>query len=149
MTDLPTYTGFMIRRAQQAHVAAWQREVSTEISSVQFGLLSVLAQRPGVSQRELCDALDLDRSTIADLVVRLQRRGLLSRERDGDDKRRNVLQITPAGTVELEHLRPHVDDVETVLTGGLTADERAELRRLLDRVVTPGRVPVPSAANPE
>ena len=43
------FTGFLIRRAQQAHVAAWQREVSADISSVQFGVLSVLARTPGAS----------------------------------------------------------------------------------------------------
>jgi DNA-binding MarR family transcriptional regulator len=129
------FTGFLIRRAQQAHVAAWQREVSAEISSVQFGVLSVLARRPGASQRELCDELDLDRSTIADLVVRLQKRGLIDRERADGDRRRNTLRLSSSGLIELDRLIPLVENVERALTDGLSVADRAELRRLLQGVL--------------
>lgn len=139
------FTGFLIRRAQQAHVAVWSREVSSDITSVQFGVLSVLARRPGASQRELCDELDLDRSTIASLVVRLEHRGWIERERHVDDKRRNTLRLTDAGRDEIARLRPHVDDVERALTAALTPDERTEFRRLL-RVVLSSTVNLSSGS---
>lgn len=129
------YTGYLVRRSQQRHVAVWQREVSGSISSVQFGVLAVLARRPGASQRELGDELDLDRSTIADLVARLQRNGLLRRERHGADRRRNALELTEEGRSELERLRPRVDLVERALTDGLGERDREELRRLLHRLL--------------
>jgi DNA-binding MarR family transcriptional regulator len=129
--DVLQYTGYFIRRAQQAHVAAWQREVSSEITSVQFGVMSVLSQVPGASQKELCTRLDLDRSTIADLVARLERRGILQRIRDEVDKRRNVLHLTAAGARELEILLPRVARVDQVLTDGLDAEDRVMLRRIL------------------
>jgi DNA-binding MarR family transcriptional regulator len=129
------YTGFLVRRSQQRHVAVWQREVSSSVSSVQFGVLAVLARRPGASQRELGDELDLDRSTIADLVARLQRHGFLQRERHDTDRRRNALELTEAGHAELKRLRPRVDLVEHALTDGLSAEEREELRRLLHRLL--------------
>ena len=129
------YTGLLIRRAQQAHSAAWAREVSTEVSSVQFGVLSVLERRPGTSQRELGDELDLDRSTIADLVTRLEKRGAIERERTIGDRRRNALRLTESGIAELIRLRPHVHDVEQALTGTLNPGERDELRRLLRSVL--------------
>jgi hypothetical protein len=53
-----------------------------KVTSVQFGVLSVLARTPGASQTELCAQLDLDRSTIADIVARLERHGLSERIRD-------------------------------------------------------------------
>jgi len=121
------------------HVAIWQREVSSEVSSVQFGVLAVLARRPGASQRTLGDELDLDRSTIADLVARLERRGLIERRRHADDRRKNTLALSAAGVAELERLRPRVDAVEHALTGDLTATERAELRRLLRAVLHDAR----------
>ncbi|BBG03834.1 MULTISPECIES: MarR family winged helix-turn-helix transcriptional regulator [Pseudonocardia] len=134
-TGPDAYTGFLIRRAQQAHVAAWQRQVSSEISSVQFGVLSTLAARPGASQRDLQDALDLDRSTIADLVGRLERHGLVERVRADEDRRRNVLHLTEQGRTAHETLRPRVDLVETTLTGRLTTAERDRLQELLRRVL--------------
>jgi len=133
------YTGFLIRRAQQAHGATWAREVSLEVSSVQYGVLAVLARRPGASQRELGDELDLDRSTIADLVSRLEARGLIERERSAGDRRRNHLGLTRQGAEELARLRPHVDQVEHLLTDGLTVGERDELRRLLRIVLNSTR----------
>ncbi|KQP57235.1 MarR family winged helix-turn-helix transcriptional regulator [Agreia sp. Leaf283] len=129
--DVSQYTGYLIRRAQQAHVAAWQREVSSEITSVQFGVMNVLSQSPGASQTELCARLDLDRSTIADLVARLERRGILERVRDASDKRRNVLHLTEAGAAELDALLPKVARVDHVLTDGLDAEDRVTLRRIL------------------
>jgi DNA-binding MarR family transcriptional regulator len=129
------HTGHLLRRAQQLHVAVWLRDVSSETSSVQFAALTVLDQRPGASQRDLGRALDLDRSTIADLVVRMVRRGLIGRERDEDDRRRNVLHLTAAGRDELARLRPRVESIEPTLTAGLSPSERDQLRRLLHRAL--------------
>jgi DNA-binding MarR family transcriptional regulator len=133
--DVAEYTGYLIRRAQQAHVATWQREVSAEVSSVQFGVLNVLAGNPGASQQHLVEKLDLDRSTIADIVARLERRGLIERIRDDGDKRRNVLHLTALGDSELEALIPRVARVDEVLTQGLDDAEKTELRRLLSNML--------------
>lgn len=127
--------GFMIRRAQQAHVAVWQRVASDTVTSVQFGVLRVLDRMPGASQRELGAELDLDRSTITELVTRLQRQGLLHRERHPFDRRRNVLRLTAAGTRELVTMEDRVEQVNRLLVAGLSPDEQAQLRRLLARVV--------------
>ena len=129
------HTGHLLRRAQQLHVAVWLRDVCSETTSVQFAALTVLDQRPGASQRDLGRALDLDRSTIADLVARMVRRGLIERERDEDDRRRNVLQLTAAGRDELARLRPRVEAIEPTLTAGLSPSERDQLRRLLHRAL--------------
>lgn len=129
------HTGHLLRRAQQLHLAVWLRDVSSETTSVQFAALTALDQRPGASQRELGRVLDLDRSTIADLVTRMARRGLIERERDKDDRRRNILELTSAGRDELAQLRPRVEAIEPTLTAGLRPRERDELRRLLYRML--------------
>jgi DNA-binding MarR family transcriptional regulator len=138
------HTGHLLRRAQQLHVALWLRDVSTETTSVQFAALTVLDQRPGSSQRELGRVLDLDRSTIADLAARMVRRGLIERERDTEDRRKNVLQLTAAGHEELARLRPRVEAIEPILTAGLGSGQRDELRRLLYRMLEhPGGLAAP------
>lgn len=133
--DLLRHTGHLLRRAQQLHQVVWTRDVSAEISSVQFAALVVLARRPDASQRELGRALDLDRSTIADLVKRMTRHGLIDCEQDEADRRRHVLRLTARGRAALKTLRPRVDAIEPALTGGLSAAERTELRRLLQRLL--------------
>lgn len=128
---LSRFTGSLVRRAQQRHLAVWQSLVSTEITSVQYAALEILHRTPGVNQRQLGDELDVDRSTIADLVARMVRNELIERSDDPVDKRSYVLFLTPAGKKQLSTLRPHVEEVERILTAKLSSAETRELRRLL------------------
>ena len=137
-SDIPEperHIGYLIRRAQQLHVAVWARVVSTEISSVQYSILVLLERHSGASQRELCDLVDLDRSTIAELVSRMERRGLISRRRDPDDGRRNTLEITAKGLSERRRLLPIVEKVQEELVAPLAPEESAVLWRALRAVV--------------
>ncbi|MCC8392203.1 MarR family transcriptional regulator [Paraburkholderia sp. MMS20-SJTR3] len=134
---LPRFTGSLVRRAQQRHAAVWLSEVSAEITSVQYAALEILHETPGVSQRQLGDQLDVDRSTIADLVARMVRNGLIERADDPVDKRSYVLFLSAAGKKRLVALRPRVEQVERILTAKLTAAESAQLRRLLAALLLP------------
>lgn len=129
--ELSRFTGSLVRRAQQRHLAVWQSQVSTEITSVQYAALEVLHRTPGVNQRQLGDELDVDRSTIADLVARMVRNELIERSNDPVDKRSYVLFLTPVGKKQLSTLRPRVEEVERILTAKLSSLETQELRRLL------------------
>lgn len=131
ISELSQYTGFLVRRAQQVHVALWLREVSGEVTSVQFGVLSLLESNPGIDQRTLGSLLQLDRSTIADLVTRLEGRGYLERVRDSTDRRRNVMTITAAGRAAVTELQPRVELVNEIMVGHLAKADQAELNRLL------------------
>lgn len=125
------HIGYLIRRAQQRHVATWMRIVSPEISTVQYSVLVVLDQEGPMSQRELCDAVDLDRSTIADLVARMERRGLIDRDRDPEDGRRKTIGLTAHGRAERWRLQPLVERVQEELTATLTSAQRDALRGAL------------------
>lgn len=130
------HIGFLIRRAQHLHVAVWARVVSPEITSVQYSILVILDQRGEASQRELCDAADLDRSTIAGLVRRMEDRGLVQRQRSSHDARRNTVTLTDLGREERHRLAPLVEQVQHELTSGLSASDRSELERGLARMLT-------------
>ncbi|WP_322028934.1 MarR family winged helix-turn-helix transcriptional regulator [Paraburkholderia sp. J76] len=134
---LAKFTGSLVRRAQQRHVAVWLSEVSAEITSVQYAALEILLEKPGINQRQLGDDLDVDRSTIADLVARMVRNGLVRRSDDPLDKRSYVLFLTAAGKKQLAILRPRVEEVEHILTARLNVSERLELRRLLLALLPP------------
>lgn len=129
--ELPEYTGYLIRRAQQVHAALWLQEISSDVTSVQFGVLNLLAMHPGIDQRTLGEHLGLDRSTIADIVARLQKRGYLQRIRDSSDRRRNVLTLTDRGRLALAELIPEALRVNELLVRGLSTRDGEELRRLL------------------
>jgi DNA-binding MarR family transcriptional regulator len=129
------HTGFLLRRAQQKHMATWQSVISGDTTSVQYGVLAVLDRRPALAQKEICDELDLDRSTVADICSRMEKNGLLSRIQDRQDRRRNVLDLTPAGRAELARLKPLVEEVQARLTRTLFATDLEQLRALLARLI--------------
>lgn len=132
MADLPEpqrHVGNLIRRAQQLHLATWARVASPEITSAQYSILAVLARVGEASQRELCDEVDLDRSTIADLVRRMEKAGLIARQRAAGDARRNVVTLTEHGAAEHARLVPRVVEVQRELVGHLDSSEAAALFR--------------------
>jgi DNA-binding MarR family transcriptional regulator len=138
MTDEPEplrHTGHLIRRAQHRHAALWRAQVSKEVSSVQYAALAVLERMPGASQSELGAELDLDRSTVADIVVRLDRRGIIERSSHESDLRRYSLRLSAAGLAEVARLRPLVAEANAKLTERLGADELDMFRLLLKRVL--------------
>ena len=134
-SDRPRHLGALIRRAQQVHVALWARDVSDRLSSVQYAVLELLTHRPGASQKVIGDELGLDRSTVADLVRRMEAAGLIGRTRDPDDNRRNVVVLTDLGRREYAELTPAVLALQHELVRELSAGETAELRRLISRVL--------------
>ena len=134
-TELSGYTGYLVRRAQQVHAALWLKATRSEITSVQFGVLSLLESNDGIDQRALGELLPLARSTIADVVLRLEKRGLLARVRDSVDRRRNLLSLTESGRSELAGLWSHAERVNEELVSGLDEVDRAELNRLLQLLV--------------
>lgn len=135
MPNSQVFTGLLVRRTQQAHLALWQLLVSREISSPQFGVLAELNSQPGISQADLCLRLDLDKSTINDLVNRLVNRSLIYRNKDVFDRRKYVLTLTALGLAELGVLQPKVATLDEALTSGLSASERTQLQVLLSKLL--------------
>jgi DNA-binding MarR family transcriptional regulator len=133
--DLASAPGHLIRRAQQLHQTLWAEQVGTDLTSVQFAVLALLARQPEIDQRTLGASLSIDTSTLADVCRRLADKGLLQRTRDVNDARRYVLRVTPAATALLRRTIPSVDAVGDALLTPLNLDERVTLIALLQRVL--------------
>lgn len=69
--------------------------------------LDVIDQRPGLTAGELAEAVGLSRGAVTTALDRLESRGLVTRHRDPDDRRRVTLQPTPeAGRLAWEAYGP-------------------------------------------
>ena len=132
--DLNTHPGHLARRLQQAHSLLWGAMVSEETTSPQFAVLNALIEKPDIDQRTLSEHVHLDRSTIADVVARLGRRGLLERVRDPRDGRRNVLKLTDEGERLHRKLVTRTARMNRVFLAPLDEGERELLLRLIGRV---------------
>ncbi|WP_031054925.1 MarR family winged helix-turn-helix transcriptional regulator [Streptomyces ochraceiscleroticus] len=132
--DLNTHPGHLARRLQQAHSLLWGAMVSEEITSPQFAVLNALVEKPDIDQRTLSEHVHLDRSTIADVVARLVRRGLVERVRDPHDGRRNVLKLSDEGARLHRKLVTRTTRMNRVFLAPLDEDEQETLLRLIGRV---------------
>jgi DNA-binding MarR family transcriptional regulator len=132
--DLNTHPGHLARRLQQAHSLLWGAMVSEETTSPQFAVLNALIEKPDIDQRTLSEHVHLDRSTTADVVARLGRRGLLERVRDPRDGRRNVLKLTDEGARLHRKLVTRTARMNRVFLAPLDEEERELLLRLIGRV---------------
>lgn len=100
-----------------------------------FAVLAALEEFGAMSQAELGRRLGLDRSDIAVVLNRLQGDGLAERTADDGDRRRNVIVLTAAGVQALTDLQQVLTSAQSELLAPLSADERSQLVRLLQRLV--------------
>ncbi|GAA2659805.1 MarR family winged helix-turn-helix transcriptional regulator [Streptomyces vastus] len=132
--DLTTHPGHLARRLQQAHHLLWNTMVSEEITSPQFAVLNVLVAEPGLDQRSVGERVGLDRSTIAEVISRLGRRGLLDKVRDPQDGRRFLLRLTDEGARMHRKLTVRTARMNQVFLAPLSEEEQAVFFELLQRV---------------
>ena len=87
--------GHLIRRLHQIHVALFLEECSEyNLTPVQFGVLTVLANGRARDQVTIAKMIGVDRNTVADVIRRLVRRQLLDRYDNPGDKRTKFTKIT-------------------------------------------------------
>jgi DNA-binding MarR family transcriptional regulator len=67
----------------------------------QFAVLAAAGAAEGLTQSDLVRSTGIDRSTLADLVARMIRKGLLERERSATDGRANSVRLSDAGRIAL------------------------------------------------
>lgn len=89
-------------------------------------VLSILAGREAISQRELQQMLGVQPGSLSELAGKLERKGYITRER-GDDRRGNVLRITDGGRQAI----PGGDTAEASPFSALTDDQQSALAGLL------------------
>lgn len=80
--------GFLVRRLHQIHSAIFFEECKEfNITPVQYGMLTALSVSPGLDQKALGHELGLDRTNTADVLKRLEERGLIKRQQSAEDGR--------------------------------------------------------------
>ena len=80
-----TSTVHLLHRASQGMDEIFLRTVGGDITPRQFVILDAVAEAEGLNQVAITQATGIDRSSTAELVQRLTRRGLLRRRRVGGD----------------------------------------------------------------
>lgn len=99
------------------------------------GVLTALDDFGPLSQQQLADSLDFDKSNLVARIDDLERRGLVTRTKDPADRRRNKIALTPAGQTLVSELHPIALESQEGFLDTLSADEQETLVSLLRRVL--------------
>ncbi|MEN5082888.1 MarR family transcriptional regulator [Bosea sp. TWI1241] len=132
--DLSEQIGFILRQAVQRHVSLFGEIMGTDLTPTQWAVLSRLYAEGGCSQNLLGRHTSMDAATIKGVVDRLIKRKLVRTERDPDDGRRVIVQLTEAGRDFTRELLPRAETVSKVTLSPLATSQRATLISLLKQL---------------
>ena len=135
-------------------VASRQIEDGASVSAAQLFVLQQIAESPRMSVREIADRTMTDRTSVAHLLERLERDGLVARRRSDQDRRRYEIVLEPKGEALLAKapLSPTAQVLRAMHQ--LSPSELAALTRGLQLLVkamglTGGTLPLLFADTPE
>ena len=126
--------GHLIRRAHQVSTAYFAEECGGDLTAVQYAALVTIRAHPGIDATRLSEIIHFDRSTIGDVLDRMEGKGWVLRQSTPDDRRIKRLQLSPEGLAVLQQVAPGIRRVQERLLAGLTAVEAKTLVRLLAKM---------------
>ncbi|MEM1104386.1 MAG: MarR family transcriptional regulator, partial [Pseudomonadota bacterium] len=129
---LKTSPGHLLRRAQQYSYDLYSKEVGSKGPTPrQFAVLHTVSENEGLSQTDLVRRTGIDRSTLADMISRLIKKGYLGRERTKTDARANSVKITAAGRKVLTAAQPKVVSSESAVLAVLPKTQQSQFMKAL------------------
>lgn len=136
LEELHRQPGHLIRRAQQIAVALFLEECAgVDLTPVQFAAMVAIAENPGTDATRLSALIAFDRSTLGNVLERLETRKLVTRYASPQDKRIKLLKLTAAGVALIERARAAVLRAQERIVAPLRPDDRARLVALLTKLV--------------
>jgi DNA-binding MarR family transcriptional regulator len=109
-----------------------------DIHARDLGVLLVIDRFEPASQQQVAERLGVDRTTMVTIIDALEAKGIIARRPDAEDRRRNVLELTPAGQELLRQATAASDAAEARLLAPLSSAQGEQLRDLLARVLVRG-----------
>ena len=133
MRALDTYIKLIrASNAVSQRIHAHLRDADLTLS--QFGVLEALFHLGPLAQRDLCRKLLQSGGNMTLVVVNLEKRGLVRRERPAENRRLVIVRLTPAGRRLIRRVFPRHARIVAEDLAVLNAAEQRELARLLKKL---------------
>jgi MarR family transcriptional regulator, temperature-dependent positive regulator of motility len=130
--------------ATDLHVTAFG---SNGLTQRQVAVLAALGQADGITQTELVSRTGIDRSTLAEMVARMETKGLMTRVKSPSDSRANCVSLTPTGQAALQDALPKLVQIDRALLERLAKSRRGLLVDLLSKIALPAPQPEKSKSD--
>ena len=136
MDAVYTAPGYLFRRMQQIAVAIFVEECRAfDLTPVQYAALITIHTHPGIDATRLSAVIAFDRSTLGNVIERLETKNLIERKPSREDKRVKLLHLTKAGGVLLRDITSAVDKAQARMLQPLKPADRKTLLALLTQLV--------------
>jgi DNA-binding MarR family transcriptional regulator len=133
--DLFDQPGHLLRRANQIAAGIFNDLVGPEITPIQYAILRMVYEKPGIDQVGLARSIALDTSTTALAAARLATKGLIQRAVADADRRQLQLTLTAQGETLLSSLVSGVHQMREKLLDALDPAEQEVFMSLLKKFV--------------
>lgn len=118
------FIGYQVYTAQRALAKSLDHTLSPfGLTSGQWNALNQLNEHGSMTQKDLADRLKKEPATVARLLDRLVKRELVVRLPHPDDRRANIIEITPAAKELLEEIEPFVVERADLIAAGISDDD--------------------------
>jgi MarR family transcriptional regulator, lower aerobic nicotinate degradation pathway regulator len=136
LRDLYTQPGHLIRRAQQIAVALFIEECAVfDLTPVQYAALVAIKEHPGIDATRLSALIAFDRSTLGNVLERLEARRLIDRYASDEDKRVKLIKLTAAGATVSERTEAAALRAQERILKPLKPADRTRFLALLTQLV--------------
>src|ERR1700716_792816 len=105
MDAVYTAPGYLFRRMQQIAVAIFVEECRAfDLTPVQYASLIAIHTHPGIDATRLSAVIAFDRSTLGNVIERLESKAMIERKPSRADKRVKLLYLTRSGAAQLREI---------------------------------------------
>jgi DNA-binding MarR family transcriptional regulator len=136
MDAVYTAPGYLFRRMQQIAVAIFVEECKAfDLTPVQYAALVAIHTHPGIDATRLSAVIAFDRSTLGNVIERLEAKAFIERKPGREDRRVKLLHLTKAGVAILREIMPSVERTQARMLQPLKPADRKVLMVLMTQLV--------------
>ncbi|QRP71935.1 MarR family winged helix-turn-helix transcriptional regulator [Corynebacterium glucuronolyticum] len=135
LTQSPLFQLEKVRKTTRDAVDA--ALVPTDVTLREYWVLTCLAPAPTAQQAEISAALGIDPSDVVRILDKLVRKGLVTRDRAAEDRRRQVVALTKAGRKLHKKLASAVTEAEKTALDDSSKKQLKQLRKMSKAVLAP------------
>jgi DNA-binding MarR family transcriptional regulator len=132
---MKSWIGFWLKRNYRSICNYLDHELEQyNITNSQLGVLLILWESDGTSQKEVQQTLGITPASMTNLIKGLENKGLIIRRVDPNDSRANLMYLTDKGKALEERCLTIVEKAEVIVRKGFSPEETMILRLWLQRV---------------
>ncbi|HET9232456.1 MAG TPA: MarR family transcriptional regulator [Vitreimonas sp.] len=124
-------TSHLLHRAEQLAADRFTHLVGDTVTLRQFAVLAAVAETPGLSQIDLVRATGIDRSTLAEMMTRMEKRGLIGRATSEADGRVRSVTLTADGRAAFHASIRHARAADAAILDMLPRTKAKSLQSIL------------------